>query len=103
MTEQEIEFCLKVGLLCQTKDNSTIALKRYQVSFQHKSIQEFFSAIYITSEWQNESVKLTILKTYSSLSSMLEISNLFVFDCGIHTEVYKGITCELQKIVEYDD
>jgi hypothetical protein len=102
MTEQEIEFCLKVGLLCQTKDSSIIAVKRYQVFFQHKSVQEFFSAIFITSEWQNESVQLTILNVGSSLSGILEMFNVFVFVCGINPEVYTCISGELQTIADLD-
>jgi hypothetical protein len=33
MSEQEIDFCLKLGLLCQTKDNTILAERRYKIFF----------------------------------------------------------------------
>jgi hypothetical protein len=103
LTDQDIAFCLKVGLLSQTRDSSKISEKRIKIFFQHKSIQEYFAALYITSAWENVAVKSTILKVCSSLSDILEMSDLLVFVCGINAEVYARINEEFQKVVENDN
>jgi hypothetical protein len=102
LTEPEIDYCLKVGLFNKTTDTRLVSNICHKVFFQHKSLHEFYAAIYIASRWEKQILQQTIGSVCTSLTSILEMTDVFVFVCGMNPQVYASIFLDLQNAVDND-
>ncbi|XP_053378826.1 uncharacterized protein LOC128548332 [Mercenaria mercenaria] len=80
ISEDILRFCLEIGFLSQNKDYGLVSGRRSILSFQHKSVQEYFAALYISSH--NQDIKDDIYKVCDTLPAILEMSNVFIFLAG---------------------
>lgn len=101
--EHSLSFCLNMGLLTQNRDCRKVASRRRTFSFQHKSVQEYFAALYIQSNLENEDVWGRISNVCHTLAGVLEMSNTFIFLGGFTTEACGRILQVLGNIVSNDD
>lgn len=100
LSEKELQFCLKIGLMCQAKDRGPVSERRFVIYFQRQPIQEFFAAFYVATE--DGSVISDIVKGCSLIQNILEMSNIFIFVSGLNTQVYNDISRALKDIVAKD-
>ncbi|XP_053378905.1 uncharacterized protein LOC128548361 [Mercenaria mercenaria] len=85
ISEDILQFCLEIGFLSQTKDYGSVSERRSTLSFQHKSIQEYFAALYIQSHYYNQDIKKIIRRECNTLSAILKMSNVFIFLAGLNS------------------
>ncbi|XP_053393012.1 uncharacterized protein LOC128555244 [Mercenaria mercenaria] len=94
MPSYTLDMCLNLGLLTQSKTNDTVAFRHIHFAFQHKSMQEYFAALYAQSKHEPkilERVKQKILNKCQSLPSDLDLSAVFVFICGFQQEFARDL------------
>ncbi|XP_053378903.1 uncharacterized protein LOC123526359 isoform X2 [Mercenaria mercenaria] len=85
ISEDILQFCLEIGFLSQTKDYGSVSERRSTLSFQHKSIQEYFAALYIQSHYDNQDVQKSIRRECNTLPAILKMSNVFIFLGGLNS------------------
>ncbi|XP_053388427.1 uncharacterized protein LOC128551551 [Mercenaria mercenaria] len=96
-----LKLSLDSGILTQSTEK-TLLKQISKVSFSHKTIQEFFCALYISC--QNESdVKNIVLNKCKSLQSILDMSTVFVFISGmVNAEIITSISQEFLSVISED-
>ncbi|XP_053381638.1 uncharacterized protein LOC123558185 isoform X2 [Mercenaria mercenaria] len=100
LTPVYLKLSLYSGLLTQSTEK-TLTKQISKFSFSHKTIQEFFCALYISC--QNESdVKEIFLKECKSLQSILDMSTVLVFVSGINAEIISSISRNFMSVISED-
>ncbi|XP_053390658.1 uncharacterized protein LOC128553503, partial [Mercenaria mercenaria] len=95
-----MKLSLDSGILTQSTEKS-LTKKCSKVSFSHKTVQEFFSALYICC--QNESdIKIIVKENCKSLQSILDMSTVFVFVSGMNEKIISSISHELMSVISED-
>ncbi|XP_053378890.1 uncharacterized protein LOC123526342 isoform X1 [Mercenaria mercenaria] len=97
VSDQMLGFYLKVGLLSQNKAYGRVAVRQSSFSFQHKSIQEYFAALYIQAEYDSEEILQKISNKCNTLAAILEMSNVFTFLGGLKPDACAKILQSLQS------
>ncbi|XP_053384155.1 uncharacterized protein LOC123536123 [Mercenaria mercenaria] len=103
LSEENLTFCLRMGLLSQNKDHGTLSERSSKLSFQHKSIQEYFAALYIQSCPDSKDTQERILRVCETLSTILEMSNVFIFLAGLSHETCDKLLQMLHSAVSNDE
>ncbi|XP_060564775.1 uncharacterized protein LOC132723987 [Ruditapes philippinarum] len=103
ISTDEQRFLLNKGLLSQNKDFRKVSERKSNFSFQHKTIQEYFAALYIQSSPHNPDLKKRLLTEYSTLESILQLSNMFVFLGGFSPVAYQNISDLQRSIMSTDE
>ena len=80
-----LDFALKVGIISQTKAHSRLHGHQVSLHFFHKTVQEFLAALYVVRGI--EDVRNTLCNHCSSVSSVLELGNVFMFASGLDADV----------------
>ncbi|XP_053381671.1 uncharacterized protein LOC123533711 [Mercenaria mercenaria] len=100
LTPEYLKLSLASGLLTQSTEK-TFTKQISKFSFSHKTIQEFFCALYISC--QNESnVKEIFLKKCKSLRSILDMSTVLVFISGMNAENISSISRNFMSVINED-
>ncbi|XP_052805923.1 uncharacterized protein LOC128235204 [Mya arenaria] len=100
LTQEELLFVLKSGILRETKSQSLIK-KSSSFSFIHKTVQEFLAAVYVAhhpkeiqsviKQYYHEAVQEYLAEDYSPLKywsmKMPDVSQHFIYMCGLNNEV----------------
>ncbi|XP_053386603.1 uncharacterized protein LOC123545113 [Mercenaria mercenaria] len=95
-----LKLSLDSGILTQSTEK-TLTKQISKCSFSHKTIQEFFCALYISC--QNESdVKEIFLKECKSLQSILDMSTVLVFISGMNAETISSISRNFMSVISED-
>ena len=91
--QRTVRLALRVGILSQSKAPGLSYQQRVSVSFFHKSVQEFISALTIAC---GDADAMTLFLTNCiTVDKAMELSNMITFVCGLDPE--KG--CELSAHV----
>ncbi|XP_053378781.1 uncharacterized protein LOC123528053 isoform X2 [Mercenaria mercenaria] len=101
LSSNYLKFSLDSGILTQSTEK-TLTKQISKCSFSHKTIQEFFCALYISC--QNESdVKEIFLKECKSVQSILDMSTVFVFTSGmVNAEIISSISPNFMSVISED-
>ncbi|WAR04756.1 hypothetical protein MAR_020125, partial [Mya arenaria] len=109
LTQEELLFVLKSGIMRETKQQSLIRTSS-SFSFIHKTIQEFFASIHIahhTEEFRRV-IKQNYLKAvkeeFSSFYQLKDrvvpaVSQVFLFMCGINSKVAQDMSALMSIVV----
>ncbi|XP_053382087.1 uncharacterized protein LOC128549470 [Mercenaria mercenaria] len=101
LTPEYLKLSFDSGILTQSTEK-TLIKQISKVSFPHKTVQEFFCALYISC--QNESdVKNIVLNKCKSLQSILDMSTVLVFISGmVNAEIISSISQEFLSVISED-
>ncbi|XP_053382074.1 uncharacterized protein LOC123540660 [Mercenaria mercenaria] len=101
LTPEYLKLSLNSGILTQSTEK-TLTKQISKFSFSHKTIHEFFCALYISC--QNESdVKNIVLNKCKSLQSILDMSTVLVFISGmVNAEIISSISQEFLSVISED-
>ncbi|XP_053382080.1 NACHT, LRR and PYD domains-containing protein 3-like [Mercenaria mercenaria] len=101
LTPEYLKLSLNSGMLTQSTEK-TLTKQISKFSFSHKTVQEFFCALYISC--QNESdVKNIVLNKCKSLQSILDMSTVLVFISGmVNVEIITSISQEFLSVISED-
>ncbi|XP_045214670.2 uncharacterized protein LOC123564853 [Mercenaria mercenaria] len=96
-----LKFSLRAGLLTQSTEKK-LTKQSSKVSFSHKTVQEFFCALYICCQNERD-IKIIVLKECESLQNILDMSTVFVFISGmVNAEIISSISRELMSVISED-
>ncbi|XP_053382041.1 uncharacterized protein LOC123543813 [Mercenaria mercenaria] len=100
LTPEYLKLSLNSGMLTQSTEK-TLTKQISKFSFSHKTVHEFFCALYISC--QNESdVKNIVLNKCKSLQSILDMSTVLVFISGMNTKIISSISQEFLSVISED-
>ncbi|XP_045205654.2 uncharacterized protein LOC123557924 [Mercenaria mercenaria] len=102
LSDDDLNIFLNVGLLSQNKDYEHVTTRRSKFSFQHKSIQEYFAALYIQSDQDNTEISSRLLRRYNALESILEMTNILIFLGGFSPDACEKVFQKLKPILLSD-
>ncbi|XP_053379888.1 uncharacterized protein LOC123563855 [Mercenaria mercenaria] len=92
-----MKLCLLSGILTQSKVEK-LTSQSSKVSFSHKTVQEYFCALYIVCQNKNE-VQKFVKQKFSSLRNILDMSTVFYFISGMNAEIMSSISRELMTAI----
>ncbi|XP_052806296.1 uncharacterized protein LOC128235525 [Mya arenaria] len=109
LTQEELLFVLKSGIMRETKSQSLIR-KSSSFSFIHKTVQEFLAAVHIAhhAEEIQRVIKPNYYETFQEYlasdnqlkeSSMSDVSQVFIFMCGLNSKVAQDMSAMMSIIV----
>ncbi|XP_052803831.1 uncharacterized protein LOC128233967 [Mya arenaria] len=99
LTQEELLFVLKSGIMRETKSQSLIR-KSSSFSFIHKTVQEFLAAVHSYHAAVHEDVQEFLPIVYPLKdSSMADVSHVFLFMCGINREVAQYLSAMMSNAV----
>ncbi|KAH3782746.1 uncharacterized protein LOC127841092 [Dreissena polymorpha] len=77
LSQEHLKFSLQAGILSERY----ISSQQSQFSFLHETVQEFLAAFHIA-----QSNGISISSIIETMRHVLEISQVFIYLCGLHTE-----------------
>ncbi|CAH1252523.1 NLRP12 [Branchiostoma lanceolatum] len=89
------ELLLKLGVVSLEVSSSRLHPRR-QLNFSHKTMQEFLAGRYIAHALINQDI--VELLQLTSISKVLELSNLLQFTCGCDSQAAQAVMEELCKL-----
>ncbi|XP_060560580.1 uncharacterized protein LOC132720451 [Ruditapes philippinarum] len=90
--------CLKTGLLSKQPVYVKSRRKKYTYSFQHKTMQEYFAALYIQAEYDTN-LEVMIVKKCNEVSKILEMGTVFMFLSGVNPNIAGNVFQSLQGTI----
>ncbi|XP_053379600.1 uncharacterized protein LOC128548527 [Mercenaria mercenaria] len=104
LSEDQLRFSFNTGILSQWKVPCKLTRRQYNVSFLHKTYQEFFAALHIASQTKNpDKVKELIVNYCRSMKSLVEMSRVFVFLSGMNSELLIDVFHRVSPYLPIDD
>ncbi|XP_045205179.2 uncharacterized protein LOC123557644 isoform X2 [Mercenaria mercenaria] len=100
LTSENLKLSLDSGILTQSTEK-TLTKQISKFSFSHKTVQEFFCALYISCQSESD-IKKIVLQKCRSLQSILDMSTVFVFISGLNAEIISSISRELMSVINED-
>ncbi|XP_052817449.1 uncharacterized protein LOC128243617 [Mya arenaria] len=98
--ETVFQSVLKSGLLTQRKVVRKLTRRESEVSFPHKTFQEFFAAVHICLESGKLEMQQSLLTMCSTINTMLEFSKVFIFLSGLSPATASEIFSKLQPAIK---
>ncbi|XP_045184092.2 uncharacterized protein LOC123542349 [Mercenaria mercenaria] len=95
-----LKLCLLSGILTQSKQER-LTKQSFKVSFSHKTMQEYFCALYISCQNEND-LKQFVLQRFNGVQNILDMSKVFVFISGMNAEIMSSISRELMSVISKD-
>ena len=100
-SQEELYFCCRYGLLSKSKHFTSLLRKpKVCISFYHKLVQEFFAAVFITS---NKEAFDLLKKCLDCMRNVLEMENVILFVCGLNPHVGSRLTKHFVDICNRDE
>ncbi|XP_060603628.1 uncharacterized protein LOC132756548 [Ruditapes philippinarum] len=99
LSTDEMKFTLHSGMLSEST-SKTLTKKYSKVSFFHKTVQEFFAAIFISS--QSDAQK-TVLEKCRNLQDILDMSNIWEFISKLNADRMCAISNDLMTVRNEDE
>ncbi|XP_053379412.1 uncharacterized protein LOC123527485 [Mercenaria mercenaria] len=100
LSTDDMKLCLESGILTQSKQEK-LTSRSFKVSFVHKTVQEYFCALHISCQNENDVEKLMQQK-FSSVQNILDMSTVFIFISGMNAEIMSSISRELMSVISED-
>ncbi|XP_053382066.1 uncharacterized protein LOC128549445 [Mercenaria mercenaria] len=101
LTPEYLKLSLNSGILTQSTEK-TLTKQISKFSFSHKTVQEFFCALYISCQNEND-VKNNVLNKCKSLQSILDMSTVLVFISGmVDAEIISSVSQEFLSVISED-
>ncbi|XP_053379563.1 uncharacterized protein LOC123527886 [Mercenaria mercenaria] len=100
LNTDDLKLCLLSGILTQSKQEK-LTQQSSKVSFSHKTIQEYFCALYISCQNKRD-VQDIVLQNFNSLQNILDMSTVFVFISGMNADIMSSISHELMSVISKD-
>ncbi|XP_060600868.1 uncharacterized protein LOC132754269 [Ruditapes philippinarum] len=99
IAQDEIKFTLHSGMLSES--TSKTARKKFsKVSFSHKTVQEFFAAIFISS--QSDAQK-TVVEKCTNVQDILDMSKICEFISKMNADLVCAISKDLMSVINEDE
>ncbi|XP_053379354.1 uncharacterized protein LOC128548476 [Mercenaria mercenaria] len=95
LNKDDLKLCLLSGILTQSKEVK-LTSESYKVSFSHKTVQEYFCALYICCQSEID------VEKFSSVQNILDMSTVFIFISGMNAEIMSSISRELMSVISED-
>ncbi|XP_053389163.1 uncharacterized protein LOC123549603 [Mercenaria mercenaria] len=92
LSEKEIRCCLQMGILTE-KTAKGFSKKVSNYSFNHKTYQEFFTALYVQAYSSTECV----LAFCQNLETILSMKSVLVFLSGLNSELFSLLSHQLSN------
>ncbi|XP_060601152.1 uncharacterized protein LOC132754529 [Ruditapes philippinarum] len=99
ITPDEMKFILHSGMLSEST-TKTLTKKFSKVSFSHKTVQEFFAAIFISS--QSDAQK-TVVEKCRNVQDILDMSKICEFISGMNADRMCEISNDLMSVINEDE
>ncbi|XP_060608034.1 uncharacterized protein LOC132760141 [Ruditapes philippinarum] len=100
LNQEDLKSSCLSGILSESKVKALIN-ESFKISFSHKTVQEYFSAICISFEKINEVQKI-IFEECKILQNILEMSKVFVFISGMNPKLMSAISSDLMPVINND-
>ena len=97
---EKVKLALKIGFIGEEKSNATARKQTVSIHFLHKSIQELLAAIFILHGGKEALNKF--LTQCSSVISIMKLSNLITFICGLDFSFADRTLKHVAKMAEED-
>ena len=99
--DESLNVCLALGILSNTQTTTRNLKKLDSYTFCHKTFQEFFAALWLSSKYSREKSKL--YKCLKNVDNLLGYNILIQFLCGIDPRVGKQFWLDLAEEVEIEE
>ncbi|XP_060559002.1 uncharacterized protein LOC132719255 [Ruditapes philippinarum] len=99
LTQDEIKFTLHSGMLSESTSN-TLTKKISKVSFSHKTVQEFFAAIFIS--FQRDAHK-TVKEKCRYVQDILDMSKICEFISRMNADRMCAISNDFMSVINKDE
>ncbi|XP_053379409.1 uncharacterized protein LOC123527437 [Mercenaria mercenaria] len=100
LSNDDLKLCFLSGILTQSKEVK-LTSESSKVSFSHKTVQEYFCALYISCQNEND-VKKLVKRKFNSVQNILDMSKVFIFISGMNAEIMSSISRELMCVISED-
>ncbi|XP_060598726.1 uncharacterized protein LOC132752421 [Ruditapes philippinarum] len=97
--KDDMKLSLLSGILSESRNN-TLIKEIIKVSFSHKSVQEFFAAIFISS--QSDAQK-TVLENCRNVQDILDLSIFFEFISKMNADLMCAISYDLMSVINENE
>jgi hypothetical protein len=101
INQEDLKSSCLSGILSESKVKALIN-ESCKISFSHKTVQEYFSAIFISFEKINEVQKI-IFEECNCLQNILDMSKVFVFISGMNPKLMSAISSDLMPVINNDE
>ncbi|XP_060569389.1 uncharacterized protein LOC132727812 [Ruditapes philippinarum] len=99
LTLCEMKFTLLSGMLSESTTN-TLTKKFSKVSFSHKTVQEFFAAIFISSHSDAQKI---VLEKCRNIEDILDMSKICEYASEINADRMCAISNDLMSVINEDE
>jgi hypothetical protein len=99
LTKNEMKFTLHSGMLSESTSN-TLTKTFSKVSFSHKTVQEFFAAIFISSYSDAQNI---VLEKCRNVQDILDMSKCFEFISKLNANRMCAISNDLMSVINEDE
>ncbi|XP_060558434.1 uncharacterized protein LOC132718732 [Ruditapes philippinarum] len=102
LSDDDLTFSIKTGIISQSRSVGKILTKECRLTFLHKSIQEFLSALHIVYEIGNDRTEAVarLFGQCSSKSKLDEYENIILLTCGLDRKSSSVISTHLADIAD---
>ncbi|XP_060600160.1 uncharacterized protein LOC132753683 [Ruditapes philippinarum] len=101
INQEDLKSSCLSGILSESKVK-TLVSESSKISFSHKTVQEYFSALFISFQNTNEVQKI-ILEECNCLQNILDMSKVFVFISGMNPTLMSTISSVLMPVINNND
>ncbi|XP_060556992.1 uncharacterized protein LOC132717521 [Ruditapes philippinarum] len=102
LNEEDLKSSCLSGILSESNFVKTLINESSKISFSHKTVQEYFSAIFIS--FQNTSeVQKMIFEECNCLQNILDMSKVFGFISGMNPKLMSTISSDLMPVINNDE
>jgi hypothetical protein len=98
-TPDEMKFTLHSGMLSEST-SKTLTKKFSKLSFSHKTVQEFFAAIFISSEKEAQTI---VLEKCKNVQDILDMSIIYEFISKMNADRMCAISNDLMSVINEDE
>ncbi|XP_060592506.1 uncharacterized protein LOC132747192 [Ruditapes philippinarum] len=101
LNQEDLKSCCLSGILSESKVK-TLINESFRISFSHKTVQEYFSAIFVS--FQNTSeVQRIFYEECQCLQNILDMSKVFVFISNMNPKLMSAISSDLMPVINNDE
>jgi hypothetical protein len=101
LNQEDLKSSCLSGILSESKVK-TLIIESSKISFSHKTVQEYFSALFISFKNTNEVQKI-IFEECNCLQNILDKSKEFPFISGMNPKLMSAISSDLMPVINNDE